>query len=271
MFLKSGFTVKEKSGVTMANGTVATKGVKLNVYCYTMDGVLIDTGSKTLEQELIPFFDTLDIDKVVITHYHEDHTGCASYLQKGIDVPIFMDETNIGYCEKKADYPLYRKMFWGKREPFQASPIGTNFISRNATWDVIQTPGHSNDHLSFLNRETGQLFTGDLFCGVKTKVVLKEENIPQIIQSLQRVLTYDFDEVFCSHAGYLKDGRKLLQRKLDYLLELQDNILTMYQGGKSAKEITADLFPKKYPITYFSFGEWSSKHIVDSVLKSYLK
>src|SRR5690625_2901796 len=52
-------------------------------------------------------------------------------------------------------------LFWGKRRPFQAKPIGQTFNSRNATWDVIETPGHTKDHLSFLNQETGQLFTED--------------------------------------------------------------------------------------------------------------
>ena len=60
----------------------------------------------------------------------------------------------------------------------------------HATWDVIETPGHAIDHLAFLNRETGQLFTGDLYCQEMTKVILREESIPTIIESLKRVLTF---------------------------------------------------------------------------------
>ena len=62
--------------------------------------------------------------------------------------------------------------------------------------------------------QTGQLFTGDLYCQEKTKVALREENIPTIIDSLTKVLTYEFGEVFCSHAGHLVDGRAALRRKL---------------------------------------------------------
>jgi endoribonuclease LACTB2 len=261
------FTQETISGVQMGNATVAFGGVKLHVYCFVLDGTLIDTGSKSVEKELIPFFQQQEIDQVVITHYHEDHTGCASYFQEVKNVPIYMSEIMLEYCKKKADYPLYRKVFWGKRKPFHAQPIGKTFSSRNATWDVIETPGHAIDHLAFLNRETGQLFTGDLYVMGKTKVILREESIPAIIESLKKVLTYDFKEVFCSHAGFLKKGRAALERKLEYLLELQDRVLQLYNDGMSVNEITKTLFPKKYPIITISSGEWDSKHIIRSIIE----
>lgn len=105
-----------------------------------------------------------------------------------------------------------------------------------------------------------------MYCQEKTKVVLREESIPTLINSLKTVLTYDFEEVFCCHAGYLKDGRLALQRKLEYLLNLQGNILKLHEAGDSPSEIKAKLFPKKYPITFFSSGEWDSLHIINSVI-----
>jgi endoribonuclease LACTB2 len=267
MLLKKHFVQKEVNGVTMGNGTVFFQRVKLNVHCFFIDGVLIDTGSKSLEKVFKPFFKKLAIDKVVMTHFHEDHTGCAAFLQEELQKPLFMNDIMIEYCMKKADYPLYRQVFWGKRKPFRAEPIGETFLSPNATWSVIKTPGHAIDHLAFLNNETGQLFTGDLYCQEKTKVVLREENIPVLIESLKGVLMYDFDEVFCSHAGHLSNGRTAITRKLDYLLELQGNILKLYDEGKTPEAIKASLLPKKYPIMFFSSGEWDSIHIVHSIIK----
>jgi endoribonuclease LACTB2 len=271
MWLKKNFIQTTVNGVQMGNGTVAFRGVKLNVHCFCIDGILIDTGAKSLEKLFKPFFKQLDIDKVVLTHFHEDHTGCAAFLQEELQLPLFMNDIMIPYCRKKADYPLYRQVFWGKRKPFRAERIGDTFHSRNATWTVIRTPGHAIDHLAFLNDETGQLFTGDLYCQEKTKVVLREENIPVLIDSLKKILTYDFAQVFCSHAGHLKNGRMALERKLEYLLELQGNILKLYHEGKSPEEINSTLFPKKYPIMYFSSGEWDSAHIVHSIIKQHEK
>lgn len=268
MLLKREFRERTINDVHIGKGTVTFQKVKISVHCFIVDGVLIDTSSKSLQKYMEPFLMNGDYDQVVITHHHEDHTGCASLIQKEKNIPIYMDKTCIDYCKKRADYPLYRKVFWGRRPPFEAKPLEKTFSSRNATWDVIKTPGHAIDHVAFLNRETGQLFTGDLYVHEQTKVALRDESIPTIISSLKKVLTYDFDEVFCSHAGFLKNGRKALQRKLNYLQELQEEILYLQKHGLAPKQINNQLFPRKYPITYISSGEWGSIHIINSVLNN---
>ena len=267
MLLKKSIEFGSYQNVTYANGKVTLGKVSLNVYCYMIDGVLIDTGSKSLIKYLEPFLLGADIDQVVLTHIHEDHSGCASLLQQKRNLSIAIHESSVQNCELNPDYPLYRKVFWGKRKPFKAKAIGTNFTSRTAEWDVIETPGHASDHLAFLNKETGQLFSGDLYVQTKTKLVLRDESIPTIIRSIEHLLTYDFDEVYCSHAGYLKDGRKSLENKRDYLLGIQQQVIEHYNNGLSPQQIHDSLFKRKYPITKVSNGEWDSKHIVTSIIE----
>ena len=266
MLLKKSIEFGSNHNVNYANGKVTFGKVSLNVYCYLIDGVLIDTGSRSLNKYFEPFFLGADIDQIVLTHIHEDHTGCASLIQQKRNLPISIHEMSVQDCEQNPDYPLYRKVFWGKRKPFKANALGTTFSSRNADWDVIETPGHAKDHLAFLNRETGQLFSGDLYVQTKTKVVLREESIPTIIRSIEHLLTYDFDEMFCSHAGYLRDGRKSLENKRDYLLHIQQQVLELFQQGLPPQEIHDSLFKRKYPITKLSGGEWGSMHIVTSII-----
>ncbi len=266
MFAKTKATLGEKSGVRFINGLVSLGPVNLNVYCFETDGVLIDSGAASVLDKFKSFFAQADFDKVMLTHDHEDHTGGAAYLQKKYGVPIYINQMSVANCDKKATYPLYRKLFWGKREPFQATPLQTTFESRQATWDVIATPGHTTDHLSFLNKETGQLFSGDLYVHPKTKVVLRNESIPTTIASLEKILTYDFEEMFCCHAGYVADGRKAMMKKLDFLTNFQEEVITLHEQGLNEKEIMNKVFKKKYPITYLSFGEWDSVHMVRSIL-----
>lgn len=266
VLFKKKIELSEKNGVKMINGSVQFQAVYLNVHCFEVDGILIDTGSASLLKQFKPFFEQMDVDQIMLTHYHEDHSGGAHFLQKTYNLPIFMHPLNIKECAKKASYPLYRKLFWGARLPFLAQPVGDAFSSRTDDWKVIETPGHTEDHVAYLNESTGQLFTGDLYVTPKTKVVLREESIPQIIRSLEKVLTYDFLEIYCNHAGYIENGREALIRKLNYLNELSYKIEMMNEEGLTTNEITAQLFTKKYPITKLSLGEWDAAHIVSSVL-----
>lgn len=268
MLFKKQFEQYQVGDVHLGNGTIQFQSIKLNVFSYAVDGVLIDTGAQSLLQHFKSYFESVDVEQVVITHYHEDHTGGAKYMQNTYGYPVYMNKTKIDYCNKRADYPLYRKLFWGNRAAFKALPLGKTFKSRHALWDVINTPGHAIDHLAFLNRETGQLFTGDLYVTPKTKVILREEDVPTIINSLQEVLQYDFNEVFCCHAGYIKNGRKALMNKLEYLLALEYKVQKLHKEGNSKTEIQAKLFKKKYPITRVSLGEWDSKHIISTILSN---
>ncbi|ADI00430.1 MBL fold metallo-hydrolase [Salisediminibacterium selenitireducens] len=267
MLIRKTFEEGETDGVTYGNGQLAIGGVRLNVYSYAEDGVLIDTGAHALRESFLPFMKRQNPEQVRITHCHEDHTGCAAPLIQATGVPVYMDELYAEETRKRADYPLYRKLFWGKRPPFEARPMPESFASRRGTWQVIPTPGHAKDHVSFLNTATGHLFTGDVYTQGRTKVVLKDENMPQLIESLTLLLTYDFKRVFCSHAGPLENGREALRDKRDYLLEMQDTVRRKAEQGKSIRQIRDEVIRKRYPITLFSGGEWDSMHLIRSLLE----
>ncbi|MFC7685069.1 hypothetical protein [Ureibacillus sp. GCM10028918] len=73
--------------------------------------------------------------------------------------------------------------------------------------------------------------------------------------------------MYCSHAGFIKDGRKSLKNKRDYLFNIQQQVIEQYQEGLSSKQIHDSLFKRKYPITKLSGGEWDSMHIVTSIIE----
>lgn len=171
---------------------------------------------------------------------------------------------------QKALYPFYRQLTWGIRDPFVAHPLGDVHHSRSLEWKVIDTPGHAHDHIVLLDEMNGRLFCGDLFMGVKTKVILREESIPILMNSLRTVLACDFQSIFCAHSGYHPDGKTRLQQKLEHLENLSGEILHLHSQGLSSREINKQLFLSKPLIIAASSGEFDSLYIVISVLAEHL-
>lgn len=259
--------VYEKENVTCVKAFIEKEGHRKRiVYLYLVDGMLIDTGPQSIEQSIIPFLETADFDQVVLTHSHEDHSGLAPWIERHLDMPIYVHPKGVTICAEDTPYPHYRQEVWGQRAPFKAEPMEGFVHSRNEMWDVIHTPGHADDHVAFYNQKQKLLFTGDLYLAPKTKIILREESIPEIMSSIRTLLTYDFNALFCSHAGYVKNGREALREKLAYLENLTKQTIQLRDGGFSVEEIRSRLIPRKYPLIDYSQGDWDSLHIFNSIL-----
>lgn len=256
----------QHNDVVCARGYVGKSKFKMHVYVYLVDGMLMDTGPSRLAREYISFFKTQSISQVVLTHFHEDHVGNAPWLAKQ-GVKIYIHPNSISECEEKTKLPLYRGFFWGNRDKFAVHPLGATLDTENKTWQVIETPGHSYDHVVFYDPSEGALFTGDLFVTCKTKMVLRVESIPQIVRSLQTVLQYDFKTVYCAHAGVVENGREMVAKKLDFLNNLKGEVLDLHQKGWSVPVINKKVYPDTAPLTYISGKEWSSEHIIRSIIQ----
>ncbi|USG64373.1 MBL fold metallo-hydrolase [Brevibacillus ruminantium] len=263
--VKSGEILQEND-LVMARCTLQVPGVTLAVYSFNIDGVLIDAGSQSLFEQFQPFFEKADFDQIMLTHFHEDHTGNVAYLQQDREIPTFIHQMSTHVTEQPFRVPTYRKAFWGQPETFASQPLGKSFVSRNDIWDVIETPGHTKDHVSFYNRNRGIIFTGDLFITPKVKLVLIDENILTTLDSLKKIQAYDFADMYCCHAGHVRDAKKWIQLKIDYLEEMEGKVLALSKQGKDIHEITAELFPTPYPIITYSNTEWSPIHMVRNFL-----
>ena len=260
--------INNVKNVVCAQGIVENRKRVSSVMVYIMDGLLIDTGSPSLLEDFIPFFQAEDFEKVYVTHHHEDHTGGARWIQDHMGIPIYINEASIDICSKEGDYLEYRHDVWGDREAFEAKPLSSNFYSRKSMWEAIPVPGHSFDQLAFLNHNEGVMFTGDLYVTPKPKMLLSGELVPEIIKSLKRILHYDFEDIFCGHAGHVPNGKEMLKKKLDYMEEVSGNIIELYRKGHTVEEINAQLLPSSHPLIEISGGDWDTMHFITSVLSN---
>lgn len=263
--------VKHYKEVQFVNAKVSFGMQTMDIHVFYIDGLMIDTGPIRKKAQLTPLFQTWDMDQVILTHHHEDHTGLAKWVQDNKQVPLYMHEIGAKICRKKQSIPFYRKTFWGAGEPFDAQVISPTFSTRNDAWEAIHTPGHAEDHLILFNKDKGLLFGGDLYVSSRPKSMFAFESFQPMVDSLQKVTTLDFDDYICSHMGVLPQGKKFIQEKLDYMLDLQGNILSLYKKGYTPREIRKNLLPKTHPMHYLSFFENSPMHLIHSVIEPYIE
>ena len=259
--------LKQFEEMQQAEMTVSMGGQTIIVSVFLFDELLIDTGPVRKKEQLIPLLKQWEMEQVIITHHHEDHSGLGQWLQEHKQIPIYMHEKGVELCQKREYIPFYRRVFWGKREPFIASPIEDVFHTENYEWDIIHSPGHADDHIALYNREKGWMFGGDLYVYSRPRSMYAFESLPIMIDSLQNILTYDFTTYICSHAGVLKKGREKLLEKLNHLYRIQEDILRLHNKGFTAKEIRKQLFPQRHIMHYISMFENSPMHLINSVIQ----
>lgn len=256
---------KYKDDVFIAQVTCYVEDYPTKVFVYNVDGMLVDTGPESRIEQYQKWFLSQDIRQVVLTHNHEDHSGNAPWIQENLDVPIYLHPGAISYAHEEGAYPEYRVKMWGHRRRFEPKPMPEKLTTNKYTFEVLDTPGHTIYHNSFYEPEQGWLFTGDLYLGTKLFVCFLEENIRQTISTIESFMKLEFDTIFCAHAGVIENGKYKLGKKLNYLKELQEQVIGMRNQGLTDREIDDKINGFKLSITEISCGEWSSYNIIRTI------
>ncbi|WP_435357502.1 MBL fold metallo-hydrolase [Emticicia sp. SJ17W-69] len=211
----------------------------LSVYCYLIDRVLIDTAQSNCQEKVVATFQNKAIEKILLTHWHEDHSGNTTKLAQLHNSKVYAHPFTKEKLRTGFDILPYEKFLFGKTTPFegQIGDFQDLIETTNHKLTPIFTPGHADDHTVFLDKDHGWLFSGDLYVGVKIKVFRKGEQFWQQVDSFKKVLAFDFDVLFCGHHPRLKDGKLMLAKKLQYFEDFGGKTLFLHQKGLSTKEI----------------------------------
>jgi glyoxylase-like metal-dependent hydrolase (beta-lactamase superfamily II) len=274
-----------KLGTHFAEGTV-------NAFLAIGDSVtLIDTGNpgkasfQQLKSKLHRHGITLkDIDQIVLTHIHIDHAESIPYIQKEIDLPIYVHEQTRGTINAGVDENIRVQAFFHQfLTSCGADPLN-HIIERpykeenwrNVTYinegnviplggkafEVIQLPGHSQSDILLWNTETGDTFAGDhLLKAFSVNAFIEPPNpgeinrprpLLQYRDSLEKVSRLPLEMIYPGQGEAFNDHFSLIKTRLLEQEKRCEQILEILaDGGKCIYEICRHMYPRLQGNTVF--------------------
>ncbi|MFC5712595.1 MBL fold metallo-hydrolase [Thalassorhabdus alkalitolerans] len=269
MFRKVSTSLKKYKDIYYIQGRVELFGQVFHFYLYAPPGLMVDSGPPCASEAAFQLAQAVRPSGIFLTHHHEDHSGNIKSLAEATGASVYMGEQTKAELKKGFDLPFYRKAMWGNPHSFFDGEAADKHLQIDSkTFEVIYTPGHSFDHYVLYDPDTTHLYTGDLFLGTHLKYGMKEESVPDMIASLEKVLALKVGNVFCGHAGIVPKGREALEKKKEFLEWLQEETLYYHYQGLSSKEITRLLFHKGKTKSVLTTGDFSPRHLVNSILSA---
>jgi len=225
-------------------------------HVYLIDGggelALIDVGAgigaaAIIENVKRDGFDPARIRHVILTHGHGDHAGGAARMRGMLGEPSVYASGGIADALRRADekaisleaaklagiYPMDYRM-----EPCSIDhelEEGATISVGDVVLSVLDTPGHSDGHVSLLMEDSGRrmLFAGDvIFFGGKVLLQnIHDCRLDALINSLRKLRQLDVTSLLPGHLTLsLKDGQRHIERAnqvLDRLL-IPEGILSAW-------------------------------------------
>lgn len=239
-----------------------------SVAAFLLSDILIDSGTMYIGREFLLALKGKEIRILVNTHHHEDHIGNNSRIQDEFDAALIAHAETLPYLEnpKKLGLQFYQRFVWGLPPASFGNAVAAEIKSTEYDLQVISTPGHTPDHICLFVEKEGWLFSGDIYCGRRFKYLRKDEDFPKILESLKLLSQLDFDTIFCSLKGKVKDGKSALTRKIAFMEELKAKALDLHQKGLSSKKIRLRLLGREDTMALITRGHYSKQNTIDSIL-----
>ncbi|MBP1931050.1 MBL fold metallo-hydrolase [Ammoniphilus resinae] len=249
---------------------------------------LIDAGVDTvdawelLRQTLTKHgFAFSDLKQILVTHNHHDHIGLINRICAQQAVPVYAHAEAIPRMKRDPKFltmrikffeQLYREMGCGPMGEKQIEKlkeavhnnqhqmIRTDILPFTGSdsigdFQIIETPGHAPDHVSFFDPKKKWLFVGDhLIQHISSNAIVEPDQQGQRIltliqykESLQKCLTIDAEIIFPGHGELIRNHQELIHRRLTRMDQKAEKMLELLASGLStANQLAQTLYKGKY-------------------------
>lgn len=239
------------------------------VSSYLIDGLLIDTGCRHTADELNVFLYEMNIEKIVNTHFHEDHVGGNRIIGKTHKAAIYAHPDSIPLIgERQKLYP-YQELVWGYPVPSETLPVTEIIKTENYEFEVIETPGHSVGYIALVEKSQGWCFSGDIFARENLKVIRPDEDMREAIKSVERLISLDAERLilFTSVGKIIEKGREALAACIRYLKDLAGKSKGFRDQGYDIDGIVKEIFGGEHKFAEMTNGQYTTENLIRSVLK----
>lgn len=261
------FKFEEIEGFRFGYSPVGKPNLLVNIYY--IDGLLIDTGQRLMQKEIIETLSELPIQQIFATHHHEDHTGNLAALQQRFSCPVYAAPPCCELMKHPPNLSFAQKMVWGNREAYTTiKPIENKIATENFSFNIIPIPGHASDMVALYEPNRKWLFSADLFINSYIGYYLNNESMAAQINSIESILKLDFDVMLCAHKPIFENGKGKLKKKLDFLKNFYGQVAELHQKGLLPNQIFKRLKLKEdWFIRLLSGGSLSKLNMVKSVIR----
>jgi len=276
---------------TISQITIPTPFAVGDVHVYLIKGdtlSLVDAGVKTkqaweaVQTQLkeLGYFPN-DIEQVILTHHHPDHIGLIEEFPR-VESIIAHEDLNAWLTRDETFFQHYENFFkdffitCGVPEKYlsiidklrdQLNLAGrgnlTSIINEgdhlpgHPEWQVVETAGHAQSHLSFLRQSDGVFIGGDhILKHISSNPLLEppplgEKKRPkpllQYRNNLQKCLTLGIKQVLPGHGSIIDNTDELIPTRLSKQEQRAKKVLTLLENTSMTPfQVTQKLFPKRY-------------------------
>jgi len=146
---------------------------------------------------------------ILVSHSHKDHSPLCRKLSEKTGAPI-LGAAPYERIAEDSPYSICNDSHDLEYQPDQVLNDGEFISGSDWALEVVTTPGHCANHLSFALKDTPYLFSVDHVMGWSTSIIVYPDgNMGDYINSLDKLLKRDEEIYLPGHGDIIKNGKQI--------------------------------------------------------------
>lgn len=185
--------------------TISGRGHSCNVFLVeSKKNFLVDAGMG-ISDRVKKRVNNLNIDRIVLTHRHIDHVADAKELSEELDANLYAAPKEAKALREGDDRSILSSSFGKSFSPLEIKTLG---IDNFYDFEVLLTPGHTDESICLYHEDEKTLFSGDtVFAnGGAGRTDLPTGDRNKLVESIGKLNKLEVDSMYPGHMSTVKEG-----------------------------------------------------------------